>query len=60
MSNTISDSELVPASTEAQRLGVSREAMVRRIQKGAAQGMKIGGNWFVIRGPRNAPPAATD
>lgn len=40
-------SDLVPAAVGAVRVGLSRERLVRAIQRGELGGSCVGGRWFV-------------
>lgn len=52
--------ELRPAAEEALRRGISRERLVRLIQRGQVSGERIGANWFVHTSdaPANSGKAA--
>jgi hypothetical protein len=46
--NGVSD-DLVPATLAAQVLRMSRDAVIRRVQRGELEGLREGGRWFVFR-----------
>jgi hypothetical protein len=41
---------LIPATEEALRRGISRERLVREIQMSKVEGVRLGNRWFVVAG----------